>query len=173
MNKIILLKNVHQILKSFGITLLLKLSHNKIDNISYTNDHGVETVVSNDLDKANVLINYLSSVFNIDLCEVVPPCNVKCSTVMYKNIMDDEDVKKRLNNLNVYKSYGPDILHQKIMKELQNEISLPLKLIFECSLRTNKLPEDWKLGNITPIVKKGKQVVYIGQLVLRVFMYTI
>jgi len=29
-------------------------SHNKIDELSYTNDHGVETVVSNDLDKANV-----------------------------------------------------------------------------------------------------------------------
>jgi len=62
-------------------------SHNKIDKLSYTNDHGVETVVSNDLDKANAISNYLT-----------------------------------------------------------------LQLIFECSLRTNTLPEAWKLGNITPII---------------------
>jgi len=34
MNKIILLKNVNQILESFGITLIVKLSHNKIDDLS-------------------------------------------------------------------------------------------------------------------------------------------
>jgi len=36
MNKIILLKNVDQILKRYRITLIVKLSHNKIDDLSYT-----------------------------------------------------------------------------------------------------------------------------------------
>jgi len=31
---------------------------NKIDDLSYTNDQGVDSVVSNDLDKANVVSNY-------------------------------------------------------------------------------------------------------------------
>jgi len=61
--------------------------------------------------------------------------------------------------INVYKSYGPDMLHSRILKELQNEIALSLKLIFECSLRTSTSPEDWKLGNIMPIFKKGKKVI--------------
>jgi len=39
-------------------------------------------------------------------------------------IIDVDDVKKRLNSLNVYKSYGPDMLHQRILKELQNEIAI-------------------------------------------------
>jgi len=105
MKKIILLKNVNQILKSFGITK----SHNKIGDLSYTNDNGVETVVSNDLNRDNVLSNYFLSVFNIDSCEVVPPCDVKCPTVMDNITIDvDDDVKKLLNNLNVYKSYGTD-----------------------------------------------------------------
>jgi len=80
--------------------------------------------VSNDSDKAYVLSNYFSSYFNIDLCEIVPPCDVKCSTVMDKIIMDVDDAKKRLNNLNV--SYGPDMLHPRILKELHNELALPL-----------------------------------------------
>jgi len=112
--------------------------------------------VSNGLDMANVIINYFSSVFNIDSCEVVPPYDVKCSTVLNNIIINVDEVKKSINNLNVYKSYGSDSLHPRILRELQNEISLPLKLTFECSLRTSKLPEDWKLGNITPIFKKGK-----------------
>ena len=116
--------------------------------------------MSNDLDNANVLSEYFSSVFNTDTSEVLPPCDVKCSTVMDNITLDIEDVEKRLNNLYVYKSYGPDMLHQQILKELQNEIAIPLKLIFECSLGTNTLPEDWKLGNITPIYEKGKKKLY-------------
>lgn len=102
-----------------------------------------------------------TSVFNTDSCEELPPCDVTCSTEMDNITIDVEDIKKRLNNLNVYKSYGPDMLHPRILKELKNEIALPLKLIFECSLATKMLPEDWKLGNITPIFKKGKKVVLI------------
>ena len=86
-------------------------SHSKIDELSYVNDQGVQTVVSNDLDKANVLSDYFPSVFNTDTSEVFPPCDVECSTVMDNITMDIEDVKKRLNNLNVYKLYGPDMLH--------------------------------------------------------------
>jgi hypothetical protein len=146
-------------------------SHSKIDDLSYINDQGVQTVVSKDLDKANVLSEYFSSVFNTDTSKVLPPCDVKCSTVMDNITIDIEDVRKRLNNLNVYKSYRLDMLLPKILKELQNKIALPLKLIFECSLGTNTLPEDCKLSKITPIYKKGKKDVFktIGQLVLHVF----
>jgi len=41
-------------------------------------------------------------------------------------IIDIDDVKNRLNNLNMYKSYGPDMPHPGILKELQNEIALRL-----------------------------------------------
>jgi len=82
-------------------------------------------------------------------------------------IIDVDDVKKRLNILNMYKSYVPDMLHPRISKELQNEIALPIKLIFECSLKTSTLPEDWKLGNITPIFKKGKFYVNFLNLFIR------
>jgi len=54
----------------------------------------------------------------------VPPCDVKCSTVMDNIIIVVDDVKKHLNNLNVYKSYRPDMLNPRILKELQNEIAL-------------------------------------------------
>ena len=73
-----------------------------------------------------------------------------------------DDIKKRLSDLSVFKSYGPDMLHPRVLKEIRNEIALHLKIIFNCSLATNslatnKLPNDWRTGNITPIFKKGKR----------------
>jgi len=44
------------------------------------------------------------------------------------------------------------LCYPRSLKELQNEIALLLKVIFECSLRAIvRYKEDWKPGNITPI----------------------
>jgi len=110
-----LLKNVKQILKSFGITLIRLTIY-----LIPINNHGVDTDASNDLDRANVLRDYFSSVAMSNLCY----------TVMDSIITNVDDFKKRLNNLNVYNSYGPDMLHPRILKDLQNEIALPLKFIY-------------------------------------------
>ena len=67
-----------------------------------------------------------------------------------------EDILNRLNKLNIFKSSGHDMLHPRILKEVRNEIALPLKLIFECSINNNKIPKDWRLANVSPIFKKGK-----------------
>ena len=68
-----------------------------------------------------------------------------------------DDITKRLANLNINKSSSPDNLHPRILYEVRNEISYPLKLIFECSFRNKQLPENWKSANISAIFKKGKR----------------
>ena len=72
-----------------------------------------------------------------------------------------DDIVKRLNNINVFKSTGPDMLHPRVLKETRKEIAYPLKILFDCSLRTKSLPMDWRSGNITPIYKKGKKLLQI------------
>ena len=69
-----------------------------------------------------------------------------------------EDTNKRLANLNVFKSPGPDLLHPRVLMEVRSESAYPLKVIFESSLENNILPNDWKSGNITLIYKKAKSV---------------
>ena len=49
------------------------------------------------------------------------------------------------------------MIHPRILKELRNEIALPLKIIFQCSIDTKVLPMDWRSGHISPIYKKGKK----------------
>ena len=50
---------------------------------------------------------------------------------------------------------GPDSLHPHLLKEVACEISLPLSIIFNKSLISGSIPDDWRLANITAIFKKG------------------
>uniref|UniRef100_A0A8C3KZU3 Reverse transcriptase domain-containing protein n=1 Tax=Chrysolophus pictus TaxID=9089 RepID=A0A8C3KZU3_CHRPC len=50
---------------------------------------------------------------------------------------------------------GPDEIHPRVLRELAEVIAKPLSIIYQCSLLTGEVPEDWKLANVTPIYKKG------------------
>ena len=64
------------------------------------------------------------------------------------------DVLKQLKNSS---SPGPDRINQRILKEVAEEISFPLLLLFIKSMRTSKVPADWKIANVSPIFKKGSK----------------
>ena len=78
-----------------------------------------------------------------------------------------EEIKKKLDNLNPYKSPEADELHPRILKEFSNELSLPLSLIFSKSFNEEELPQHWKDAIITPLHKKEKKSLpaTIGELV--------
>uniref|UniRef100_A0A8C5N1B7 Reverse transcriptase domain-containing protein n=1 Tax=Leptobrachium leishanense TaxID=445787 RepID=A0A8C5N1B7_9ANUR len=52
---------------------------------------------------------------------------------------------------------GPDGIHPKLLKELSDVIAKPLTDLFNQSLLTGVVPEDWKLANVVPIHKKGSR----------------
>ena len=66
-------------------------SHNGIGDLLYSNENGEEVIISNDQDKANVLCNYFSSVFNNDLGVVTSPSEFVCSTEMEQVLIDVDD----------------------------------------------------------------------------------
>ena len=74
-------------------------------------------------------------------------------------MLNREKIKKKLDKLNISKSPGPDGIHPRILKELSNTISTPLSVIFQTSIDTGELPEDWKCANITALSKKGNKKV--------------
>ena len=60
-----------------------------------------------------------------------------------------------LQQLDSSKAYGPDNISGRLLKEFAFELSSPLTLIFQASLKQGQPPRDWKHANITPIFKKG------------------
>ena len=64
-------------------------------------------------------------------------------------------VSKLLAELDQTKSTGPDELSPRILKESRSEISEVLCFIFNQSLTTGEIPDDWRMANVCPIYKKG------------------
>ena len=61
---------------------------------------------------------------------------------------------KLLGNLKSGKEAGPDKIRPLILKELKDEISPIIQVIFERSIETGKLPIDWCQAYVTPVFKK-------------------
>ena len=65
-----------------------------------------------------------------------------------------EGVEKLLDSINIHKASGPDKIPNIILKTCSLEISPALANIFQQSLDTGALPNDWKNANISPILKR-------------------
>ena len=64
-------------------------------------------------------------------------------------------ILKLLNNLKPGKAASLDSKRPILLNELRVELAPIIKVIFERSLQTGKLPADWCKANVTPIFKKG------------------
>lgn len=64
-------------------------------------------------------------------------------------------ILKLLFNLKPGKAAGPDRLRPLLLKELREEIAPIVRVIFERSLQTGKLPADWCKAYVTPVFEKG------------------
>ena len=67
----------------------------------------------------------------------------KCQFSSLDPIISEQIILKKLNNLNVTKSLGPDNIHPRILYELRHEIATPLKILFETSYNLGQLPAEW------------------------------
>ena len=59
--------------------------------------------------------------------------------------------------MNIYKPTGPDILHPRIPRALEDKLARPLTHIYNNSVETGIIPEDWKSANVTAVHKKGSR----------------
>ena len=110
----------------------------------------------NDEEKANILADFFSSVFTVEPNEEIPSMTKTSVTYDWHNIViTTEMVYKILSNLKPDKSPGPDSIHPRLLKNISKEISIPLSIIFNKSLETNKIPVEWKKARVSAIFKKG------------------
>jgi len=70
-------------------------------------------------------------------------------------VFTEQDVEKKLRELQEDKSSGPDDISSKVLKECADKLRKPLAMIFRKSLDEQELPVDWKKASVTPIHKGG------------------
>ena len=66
-----------------------------------------------------------------------------------------EGVYNLLLNINTDKACGPDQIHGRVLKETADIISPYLRTLFQGSLDSQVIPDDWRSANIRPFFKQG------------------
>ena len=113
--------------------------------------------ISNEVEIAEELNKYFASVFTVEDIN-----GIQEETSMQRNIaplsncnFSENAVMKALDKINGNKTPGPDCIAPRVLKETKLQVCKPLSIIFNKSLNSGKIPNDWKLANVTPIQKKG------------------
>ena len=113
----------------------------------------------NDQEKANRFNTFFALVFNKHSEEQEQTLPMRTNNKMMNIEITQDRVEKALRALKINKSPGPDGLHPRLLKEVSTSIIPALTLIYQTSIQTGTLPDDWLLADISPIYKKGKRHV--------------
>ena len=131
------------------------IKNKRQDNIGVAPLKDGQTLVSDSLGKAKLLLKQFQSVFTPD--DGTPPPNMDDQyTQPIQNItITTEGVVKLLKNINPAKAHGPDAIPNIVLKTCADTLAPALTIIFQTSLDTGTLPTDWRQANISCIYKKG------------------
>ena len=109
--------------------------------------------------KAQILNAQYASVFQDEGKSKPPDLGNSPYPSMPKIDVSVEGVKKLLLRLNPKKAVGPDMVPIRILRDYADDIAPILQSIFQQSLDTGMVPEDWKKANVTTVFKKGSRQV--------------
>ena len=127
------------------------------EDISPLYNKKTKKMTNNETEQAELLSEFFESVFTEEPDGDTPKLKQrKLKTPQLKDVeITEEIVLKKLKDLNVTKSQGPDEINPRILKEVADEIAQPLSILYNNLLKSHKVPSEWKSGIITAIFKKG------------------
>lgn len=127
--------------------------------ISTISVNGVDLIGGRE--KAQAFAEFFASVYITDSdLEESSNFNVPAPMIMMDEVQIDINVlSRKLKDLNISRSAGPDGIHPRVLRETQQSIKWFLKHIFECSIQSGVVVEDWKTSCVVPLFKKGARDV--------------
>jgi len=57
----------------------------------------------------------------------------------------------------VRKYMEPEVIYPRVLRELEDEVAVPLSVMLERSWQFGEVPTDWKRRHVVPSFKKGKE----------------
>ena len=113
-------------------------------------------LITSDKGKAEAFNNYFSSVFINEDKNNIPDIDVALE-ILPDFVTNEDQVKYALKSLDVNKSFGPDLIPPRVLKEGYNELSYVITNLYNKSINSGILPKDWKRATVTAIFKKGSK----------------
>ena len=104
---------------------------------------------------AHVLNTVFSSVFTSEPCTNLPECPYLDHPPMNEITFEVNGITKLIESLKFTSSAGIDGINSKLLKNTKHVTSTFLCHIFQQSLSSGVVPQDWKVGKIIPVPKKG------------------
>ena len=133
------------------------LNNKKITNIPPLLYNG--SFISKFKEKAAIFNNYFSKQCQIIDNDSVLPENLtpflahRISSLPIREC----DIANIISKLNPKKAHGVDGISAELLKMCSNEVSVPLRLIFEKALSSGQYPNLWKRANVQPVHKKNSR----------------
>ena len=132
-------------------------------------------LVMSEEENANMLNSYFQSVFNQEDDSPELIFNQACKWLYGEDVSkpfefntpriieeDEEDIttsiqeiSKLLALIDPNKSSLTSCIHPRILRELPQEMAIPVHIIFQCSLKQGQIPDCWKEGAVSPLFKNG------------------
>src|SRR6218665_2247613 len=109
---------------------------------------------------AEVLNKYFSSVFTLEDLGNIPKPKQTClgsENGLTQIIFTKENVVKQLKRLKTDKSSGIDEIYPKFLHEVREEIGEVLAQIFNKSMQTGDILQEWRDALVVPLFKKGNR----------------
>ena len=102
-------------------------------------------LVSDFCKKANIFNNFFASICTpIDNTSCLPSFSYRTQSRIKSFHVSENNILAAIKSLDPNKAYGCDNRSIKIIKIFSQSLTLPLKIIFEHSLKKGKFPEIWK-----------------------------
>ena len=136
--------------------LHLSKSRARIRAGSLMSENGV--LIEKSKEKADEFNKYFSSVFSRENLGDIPLCDGR-NRVVERGLdqigISEDRVRRVLRRLRGNESPGVDDIGPRLLVHIQDEVSLPISILFNKSMSEGKVPEDWRRANIVPIFKAG------------------
>ena len=117
-------------------------------------------LIEDDFDMARNLNEYFATVFTREDTNNIPLAEVEnCKEILQDIDITFERVQKAINSMKPNKAAGVDELVSSFIKGCAPGIIEPLVGLIKKSLQETSVPLDWKMPNVTAILKKAQEAI--------------
>ena len=123
-----------------------------ISDLEYEDDKRIKHQTQDDTETAEVLGTFFTSVYTNEGDAEIPYLQERVyDRLLSDTKIDRKIVEKKLTKLKPSKSSGPDNIHPRVLREANSVLSCPLAILFQTSIDTGVVPDDWRIAKVSAI----------------------